>query len=160
MRSGINHMRRMKPGAILGAAALGILAFAGSAFAQSGVSEPKAATTVFTAATASGDLDALMALYAPDAVLLPQGQAPIVGGEAIKAAYQSRFELGQNTIIFGNVRSEMGSDRAAVFWQWQTEIAPEGGTAERTRGHSLVYFKLVDDAWLISFEMRHDAPAP
>ena len=160
MKTGANHRRQTRPGAILGAAALGILAFVGSAFAQSGVSDPKAATTIFTSATASGDLDALMALYAPDAVLLPQGQAPIVGGEAIKAAYQTQFDLGQNTIIFGNVRSEKGSDRAAVFWQWQTELAPEGGTAERTRGHSLVYFKLIDDAWLISFEMRHDAPAP
>lgn len=143
----------------LAAAALGALAIASPVFAQSGVATPKDATAIFTSATAAGDIDALMALYAPDAVMLPQGQAPIVGAEAIKAAFEDRFGKGQNTIIFGNVRSEMGSDRAAVFWQWQTEITPDGGAAQRSRGHSLVYFKLVDDAWVISFEMTHSAPA-
>lgn len=154
------HAHQGKARALLGAVAFGLMALSGPAFAQSGVPEPKAATDVLTAATAAGDLDALMALYAPDAILLPQGNAPIVGAEAIRAEYQSRLDRGQNTIIFGNVRSELGTDRGAVFWQWQTEITPEGGMAERVRGHSLVYFKLVDDAWLISFEMRHDAPAP
>lgn len=160
MRMATDRARHMRARAFLAGVSFGLIALASSAFAASGVPTPKDATDVIVSATAAGNADALIALYAPDAVFLPQGQAPIVGGDAIKAAIEERFGRGQNTIIFGNVRSEMGADRAAVFWQWQTEIAPEGGEAQRSRGHSLVYFKLVDGAWLISFEMTHSAPAP
>lgn len=63
------------------------------------------ADSTFVAAANAGNLDALAAVYASDAVLLPPNRPPQKGREAIRnfwggflKAYTVRFEIGSHTI--------------------------------------------------------------
>ncbi len=138
---------------------LGCLATIAPAMGKSGVASPKDAAEVFVKATAAGDAEAIAALYTSDAILLPPGAPPVSGRNAIKAVFERNFSAGANTIAFTNVRSEVGQDRAAVFWQWRSEIKQASGQIVRSIGQSLVYFRRVDGAWLISADMFHVRPA-
>jgi len=155
MGSGISSTRRRIASTIVTGVFLACLATIAPAMAQSGLAAPKDAAEVFVKATAAGDADAIAALYASDAILLPPGAPPISGRNAIKAVFARNFAAGANTIAFTSVRSDVGQDRAAVFWQWQSEIKPASGEVIKSVGQSLVYFKRVDGVWLISADMLH-----
>lgn len=148
--------RRCMCAAIAGAVA--VLFVIAGASAQSGLATPRAAAEIFVKATAAGDADAIAALYAPDAVMLAPGLATISGRDAIRATFVRNFGIGKNVIAFDDIRSETGQDRAAVLWQWRSEITPASGATIRLTGRSLVYFKLVGGAWLISADMMHVTP--
>lgn len=130
------------------------------AAAQPGVANPRDAAAVFVSATEAGDADRIAALYAADAIMLAPGLAPIAGRDAIKATFVRNFGLGQNRIAFTSVRTETGSDRAATYWEWKSEITGQSGAVVKLNGRSLVYFKKEGDGWVISADMMHVAKAP
>ena len=137
----------------------GLVSMTTEAFAQSGVSTPREAAEVFIAATAAGDAGRIAALYATDALMLAPGAAPIAGRDAIRAVFQRNFSLGRNAIAFSTIRVDTGSDRAAVYWEWVSEIAATSGAVRRMNGRSFVYFRKEGDGWVISADMMHVAPA-
>lgn len=128
-------------------------AMSNSASAQSGLADPRQAANVFVAATAAGDAGAIAALYAPDALLLAPGAAPIRGREAIRATNQQHLQRGRSTMQFTDVSADIGPDRAAVLWSWVLETAMPDGSRQRSAGRSLVYFKRSAEGWLISADM-------
>jgi len=160
MVTGIAPISRRIASTIAIGAILGCLGPIAPAMGKSGVAAPKDAAEVFVKATAAGDAGAIAALYTADAILLPPGAPPVSGRNAIKAVFAQNFSAGANTIAFTNVRSEIGQDRAAVFWQWRSEIKQASGQVVRSIGQSLVYFRRVDGLWLISADMFHVRPAP
>lgn len=135
------------------------LTISSPAFAQAGVQSPRDAAKVFVAATGAGDAERIAALYAPDAIMLAPGLAPISGRGGIKSVFENNFALGRNMIAFSTVRAETGTDRAAVYWEWTSEIATQSGAVHRLNGRSLVYFRKEGGSWLISADMMQVTPA-
>lgn len=146
--------RRSLSRAIALAVALAAAAPSASAQAPPGLSRPREAAEIFVAATAAGDADRIAAMYAPDAMMLAPGAAPIEGRAAIAAVFKRNFAAGRNAIAFTKVRSDVGADRAAIYWEWRAEIG-----ATKVAGRSLVYFRKVGEGWLISADMMHADPA-
>jgi uncharacterized protein (TIGR02246 family) len=135
-----------------------VLATSVPALAQSGVPSPRDAAEVFVAATAAGDAESIAGLYAPDALMVVPGAAPISGRDAIKAIFARNFSLGRNAMAFSTVVADAGSDRAAVYWEWTSEIVAPSGAAQRTSGRSLVYFRKSGESWMISADMMQIGP--
>ena len=136
------------------AALLGLLVLAGPAAAE-GLADPAEAPAIFQRATAAGDLEAIMALYAPNAVLLFPG-APVIGGrDKIRAVYQRNFDAGPNKLTIHAAQLDGDADSAVILWVWTFEITPFTRT-----GRSMLFLKRGEQGWLIYADMLQDAPAP
>ena len=124
-----------------------------------GLTTPREAAEIFVAATASGDADRIAGLYAPGAVLLVPGIEPLNGRAAIAHINKRNFELGPNKLIFTLIRAETaGADRAAIYWEWEREVALKSGGLRKSSGRSLVYFRKYPEGWLISADMMQARP--
>lgn len=74
---------------------------AGATFEPSAQVEPAAAVLRrYEAALNRGDVEAIVALYAPDAVFMAQHRSPAVGREPIEAAYREIFGMIRLDIRF------------------------------------------------------------
>jgi len=141
------------------AALLGLLLLAGPAAAE-GLADPAEAPAIFQRATAAGDLEAIMALYAPNAVLLFPG-APVIGGrDKIRAVYQRNFDAGPNKLTIHAAQLDGDADSAVILWVWTFEITPVGGAPFTRTGRSMLFLKRGEQGWLIYADMLQDAPAP
>ncbi|QYK42945.1 MAG: nuclear transport factor 2 family protein [Paracoccaceae bacterium] len=130
----------------------------GAAGAELALDAPRRAAEVFVAAVNARDAKAIAAIYAPDAVVLNPASPPIAGRDAIGQAWAQNLAGGLSAIAFGDIRTERGSDRAAVMWTWEITVSPPGQAAVVVRGRSLVYFVLTPQGWQISADMWHPAP--
>ena len=119
---------------------------------------PKDAAAVFEKATAAGDVDAIAALYAPDALLLAPGGQTIAGRDAIRAVHRRNQAAGPNTIRFSEVKIDAGDDRAIMLWSWTSQIVPQGRPPVVTKGRSLVHWKRVSGVWQITADMFQSLP--
>lgn len=129
------------------------------AAAQTGFSgAPKDAAAVFEKAIAAGDVEAIAALYAPDAVLLAPGGQTIGGRDAIRAVFRRNQAAGPNKIQFSDVKIDAGDDRAIMLWSWTLEIAPPGRPPTVTNGRSLVHWKRISGVWQITVDMFQSLP--
>lgn len=122
------------------------------------VTDPRDAAKVFVEATASGNVDALANLYAPNAIMLLPKLPVINGRDAIRKVFARNAALGANSIKFTDIRTDRGADYAVVMWAWVSEIKPNNGAPVRMSGRSLVYFKRSQSGWLISADMFQAAP--
>jgi uncharacterized protein (TIGR02246 family) len=139
------------------AALVALLLLDGAARAK-GLADPREAVAIFQQATAAGDLEAIMALYAPNAVLLFPG-APVIGGsDKIRAVYQRNFAAGPNKLTIHAAQIDGDADAAVILWVWTFEVTPAEGQPLRRTGRSLVFFKRGPEGWLIYADMLQDAP--
>ena len=106
-----------------------------------------------SAAVAKGDLDAIAALYAEDAlVLFPNGKT-ISGREAIRKANEDNQNAGANVLKFGSALARGDDSQVSVVWTWELTITPQGKGPVLTKGRSLLYLQRVGDRWQIVFDM-------
>ena len=142
----------------LGVFLLGFLAaMATSANAQS-LEHPRDAAAIFEQATAAGDVAAIAALYAPDAVLLTPDGRQFVGRETIAAIYARNQSVGANRMAFDEVQVDEQGEVAVVFWTWTLGIEPPGKSPFETSGRSVVYWKRFEAGWLIVLDMFQVIP--
>ncbi|MGL4325276.1 MAG: YybH family protein [Beijerinckiaceae bacterium] len=120
--------------------------------AEAGASSFQQAAEIYRTATNAGDADKIAALYAPNAVLLVPGLPPIVGTDAIRDLFKRNFALGKNHIEFLLARADSGTDRAGVYWEWDSNITPANGPVRAMKGRSFLYFRKQGDRWLIAFD--------
>ena len=74
----------------------------------------------------AGDIEGLMALYAPDACLVPQPGQPVQGQNAIREALQTFLSLGAKITIDADYVLE-SNDTALLRGRWQLSgKTPEG----------------------------------
>lgn len=124
-----------------------------AAEAQVGLKSPRDAVEILVNATKAGDSARIAALYAPEAVLMLPALPPFTGRAAIEKAYQGNFTAGANTLSFSSVRTETGTDRAAIVWEWTLQVVPTAGQTRTIAGRSLVYFRRFEEGWMISADM-------
>lgn len=130
-----------------------LVAFAVDARAEPPVDDVKAIAQAMSAAAASGDVDALAALYAPNALLLPPNGAVVSGREAIRAANAGNQAAGANTLEFGQLRVAGDERRATVIWTWTLTITPEGKPPVAASGRSMLYLERGESGWQILLDM-------
>jgi uncharacterized protein (TIGR02246 family) len=100
----------------------------------------------------SGNAEALVALYADDCVLMPQGQPPVIGKHAIRSLYQSLF---QDYVVKGQgqVMEAVASGDLGYLWisYSLTATSRAGGDPAVERGKSVFIVKRQNDnSWRIS----------
>lgn len=109
------------------------------------VSDPDHIHVLFCDAFNTGDIDALVALYEPNAVLIVKGQ-PVKGLPAIRTAYQSMLARRSRMVL--NTRSVVIFDEilAVLHGDWTVERVGDGGTA-RSGLSTEVVRRQVDGTW-------------
>jgi uncharacterized protein (TIGR02246 family) len=125
------------------------------------VVEAKAAA--FATAVNNRQADAIAALYAADATVMPPDMPAVAGRDNIRATFEAmlgqfpegtsiRFEI-QDVTANGPLAMERGA--------WiMTGPTADGGSSE-TRGKYLIAWQKVDGEWMISKDIwNNDAPMP
>jgi uncharacterized protein (TIGR02246 family) len=117
--------------------------------------DPASIHGVFQAAFNAGDIDTLVALYEPSAVLVVNGQ-PVVGQQLIRIAYE-RF-LARRPRMALKTRSAVVFDGglAVLHADWVLEPAPADKTGNATRGLSTeVVRRQQDGTWRFVIDNPH-----
>jgi uncharacterized protein (TIGR02246 family) len=151
-------MPRFRPTILASLVALALWALPQPSGAQ--VANPSDAVEIMVQAVTNRDAEAVAALYAPDALVLGPGSAPLSGRDAIRDAWAGNFRHGYSNLEVGRVRTERGTDRAAMFFYWRATFQPEGQQPRQITGRSLLYLTLVEGGWLISADMWHRPEQP
>lgn len=103
-------------------------------------------------ATREGDVDAVLALMAPDAMFLLPGQPPMHGREAFAASL--RGALGENTIESSSVIEEVAVSGDMAYCRTRlsvTIISRHGKLPLQRSGHTLsILRKDADGTWLLT----------
>ena len=125
----------------------------------------KSLGTSYTQAELAKDVDAMAALLADDAILMPPNEPAIVGKEAIKARAASAFELGMEASEFTITSVEIDGVDGLAFdrgtWSWTG--VPPGMTEPMTDTGKYVHIlrRQEDGSWLIAVDIwNSDTPLP
>ncbi len=100
----------------------------------------------------AGDVDALLALYADDPVLLPQGQPAVIGRDAIRSLYQAvlqDFDFTSESTL-----NEVGAsgDLGYIWSSYRLTATPKGGGDPTTAAGKSVFIvrRQPDGTWKIA----------
>lgn len=109
---------------------------------------PEALDRLFSKALNAGDLDALVALYEPQATLTPQPGTVVTGGKAIREAL-SAFLTSKPTITLENKTLAQTGDIALITAKWELSGTGPDGNPVKMSGHSVeVCRRQPDGTWL------------
>ncbi|MBP6513613.1 MAG: SgcJ/EcaC family oxidoreductase [Steroidobacteraceae bacterium] len=141
-----------------------LLAVTGSAFAatpdEEAIAGIRASGAAWTAAFKSGDIDALMQLYMPDAVVALHDQPKLKGLDAIRAYFAPR--IGKGKVSFEIELEELevhGNIAHMVSKYWFTLEPADGGPIYREPGRSaLLYERDTDGRWKIRLDIDQSTP--
>ena len=98
--------------------------------------DPQEVDRLFAQALNAGDLDALVALYEPQAALTPEPGKTVIGHAAIRAAL-AQFVSGRPRMeIVPRVIAQSG-DLALVSARWKLAMTGPDGTAAELAGQSV-----------------------
>ena len=106
--------------------------------------------TAFAETYNAQDADGIAAYYAPDAVLLPPGQASVRGRDAIAEHYAQAFAAGARDLQF-KVFDIRGFDKNAVEIGETVVMVGE----RRIVGRYMHLWEIVDDQLLLTRDMYH-----
>ena len=111
------------------------------------VSRPEDMNAAFAAAYTSGDIERLLALYEPDAILAPKPGLRAVGLEAIREALLGLLGLG-GTMRSENLYCLRSGDIALLQGSWKlTTVDHEGETIELASRTAEVVRRQPDGSW-------------
>jgi uncharacterized protein (TIGR02246 family) len=108
--------------------------------------------TEWRSAWLAGDTDAIMALYADEAVLMPQDQPPVVGREAIRSLYDAvlpRFDFRSHTTV---MEVDAAGDLGYIWSSYALTATPKaGGRPVKSAGKSVfIVRRQAGGAWKIT----------
>ncbi|WP_420558087.1 YybH family protein [Roseovarius sp.] len=129
--------------------ALGLLLAFGTA-AQAQDNPVIARMTAFVATYNAQDAESLAGFYAPDAALLPPGQASILGREAIAQHYAQAFAAGARELQFKTFDIR-GFDTSAVEIGETVVMMGE----QRIVGRYMHLWEVIDGQLLLTRDMYH-----
>ena len=120
---------------------------------------PEDIDRLFADALHAGDLNALVALYEPEASLTPSPGKTVVGTAAIRAALEMFVAMKPRMTIAPRVVSRTG-DLALVTAAWQLVMTgPDGKPAQMTGQSIEVARKQGDGNWLFAIDEPFGIPA-
>lgn len=134
------------------------LSFSGTVFAEDGINEIGKA---FVAAMKAGDVDAVAALYAPDAVSYPPDAMVATGRDEIRESWGSLLnEFDVEEIELPGAQHETRDDFSAAWGRFEMTLVPkEGGDPVVMEGRFSDVAKRIDGKW--QYLMDHSSmPLP
>ncbi|XXT15405.1 nuclear transport factor 2 family protein [Sorangium sp. So ce429] len=124
------------------------------------VKEPQQMNASFAEAINSGDLDRVMALYEPEAVLAPAPGQRAAGAPAIREAISALLALGGRMVSRNNYCMQAGSI-ALLQGEWSLSfVGPDGKEVTETARSAEVVRRQADGSWryLIDHPAGDDTP--
>ena len=107
----------------------------------------------------TGQVDRLVAIYAPDAVILPPAGPVIEGSETIRELFRQEFERFDTKLAFTTqaieVDDEMAFRRGRYVWRGTPRMT--GQTVETANKFLEVWRKQPDGSWRIAVDMWNPA---
>lgn len=114
----------------------------------------------FAADTAKGGGKAFAAWFAPDAVTLANGKAPVIGHDAIAAGATWTPEGYQLTWTPEGARMAAGGDMGFTWGHYQGVATDREGNTVKTSGRYMtVWKKQPDGAWKVELDASNEGPA-
>jgi uncharacterized protein (TIGR02246 family) len=102
-----------------------------------------------------GQVEGIMEIYAPDAVILPPGGPVIEGSETIRELFRQEFERFDTKLAFTTQEIEVDGDmafrRGRYVWRGTPRLS--GQTVETTNKFLEVWRRQPDGTWRISVDM-------
>jgi len=143
-----------------------VLGLAVSGFAQASKPDPARAeieklNAAFSAAFARGDVAALTAAYAEDAIVFPPDAGMVQGRAAIQAMWQSLRDAGAKSLALTVVDVHSSGTLAAESGTGVLKMQPAGG-AEQSQSvkYVVVWKKQADGSWKLFRDIWNSLPAP
>ncbi len=115
---------------------------------------PKDLVAAWVDAFNAGDIDALAAFYAPDAVNHQVVEAPLEGRDAIRAMFVREFALAEMVCIVEN----LFEDGEWAMLEWRDPLGLRGCGFFRVVGGQIVFQRGYWDR--LSFLRQHGLPLP
>src|SRR5215217_8228092 len=113
---------------------------------------PEEVARLFAEAFSAHDLEALMALYEPEATLIPQPGQVVTGTEAIREALSGFLALKPKYELEFK-RAFQAGDIALLFSEWTLSATdPDGNAVEMEGRTSDVARRQPDGSWLVVIE--------
>lgn len=120
---------------------------------------PEDIDRLFAAALNGGDLDALVALYEPQASLTPSPGKTVTGSAAIRESLAMFVAMKPTMTITPRVVSRTG-DLALVTAAWQLAMNGPDGKPTQMSGQSIeIARRQSDGAWLFAIDEPFGIPA-
>ena len=112
---------------------------------------------LFAEALNAGNLEALVALYEPEAVLMPQPGKLVHGTAAIREAL-AQFVAGKPKISLKPRLNTYTSDLAVVSAHWELSMTGPDGKPVSMTGHSIeVMRRQANGTWLFAIDLPFGA---
>jgi uncharacterized protein (TIGR02246 family) len=115
---------------------------------------PEEVDRLFTEALNAGDVDALVALYEPQAALTPPGgKAPVIGHEAIRDFLEGFAGARPRITLTPRLLSQSG-DLALISAQWHVSMTSSDGKPAEASGQSVeVVRRQANGNWLFVMDV-------
>ena len=114
----------------------------------------------FAEAFNRGDLASVVALHAPDALLLGPDSPAERGGRAVEEGFKELLDDGWKNMELGSVQIGSGGDLGYHVGTFTADVPTEGGSDQRVTGKFLDIYKPAEaGSWKIHVTMfNFDAP--
>lgn len=118
---------------------------------------PEAVHQLFTVAFNARDLEALVGLYEPDAILMPQPGRTVSGHAAIREAFRGFLAI-QGQFELRHQKTLQSPDVALLFSEWRlTGADPNGNPVDLGGQTSDVVRRQPDGSWLLVVDNPYGA---
>ena len=143
----------------IGIAGIGALALVSTVSAQD---TPKDADAAWMKAMKANDLSAVVALYAPDAVMWFPEAPEARGTEAIRKTYAGYFDAYTVAdVALTNVTHQTSGDLDANWGNYVFDLRPKkGGDPVVLKGRFVAVMKKIGGKWLLVADHASATPAP
>jgi len=101
----------------------------------------------FMAAVAAGNVDGMMTIYAPDAVLMPPNAPPQNGVDAIRKFWSGFLTNGSVSLALHDDRVVQSCDQAAEIGHYEVTITAKGGAPIQDTGKFMLTWKRTNGQW-------------
>jgi uncharacterized protein (TIGR02246 family) len=120
----------------------------------------RAAAKAYSAAYTANDVDALAALYAADAVLVPPGDDLVEGRDAIREYFRWPDDHREIAHALRTESVDVRGDMAIEIGEWETTYQRRGGERATQRAPYLMVWAREGDAWRVAYDTWHHLPPP